>query len=49
VPQGSVLSPFFFIVFVDDFLVELSGSIGVSGFADDLAVWSSGFKLEEVE
>ena len=49
VPQGSVLSPLLFILFIDDLLVELSRSVEVSGFADDLAVWCSGAKLEELE
>jgi len=38
-PQGSVLSPLLFLVFIDDLLERLGKELRVSGFADDLAVW----------
>ena len=44
-PQGSVLSPFLFTVFVDDLIREVKSKhpdTKISMFADDLALWSQG-------
>ena len=40
-PQGAVLSPILFLVYVNDLVVKLSERVEVSAFADDLAVWKS--------
>lgn len=44
-PQSSVLSVFFFLVYMNDLVEELAGPggrVGVSAFADDLTVWHTG-------
>ena len=41
VPQGSVLSPTLFIIFINDIVAALPKTVQASLFADDLAVWSS--------
>ena len=38
-PQGSILSPLLFVVYVNDLVERLAGVVNVSAFADDLAVW----------
>ena len=45
-PQGSVLSPLLFLVFINDLVERLGSGVGVSAFADDLAVWSTGRVME---
>ena len=40
-PQGSVLGPVLFILFVDDITKDLPRSAHASLYADDLAIWSS--------
>ena len=41
VPQGSVLGPVLFILFVDDITKDLPRDAHASLYADDLAIWSS--------
>lgn len=41
VPQGGVLSPILFLVFINDIVDRLPQGVSASLFADDLAIWSS--------
>ncbi len=41
VPQGSVLSPLLYIIFVRDMVPEETGCLSVAQFADDTALWAN--------
>jgi hypothetical protein len=41
IPQGGVISPVMFLVFIDDITYSIPTSVGNSLHADDLAGWST--------
>jgi ribonuclease HI len=48
-PQGAVTSPLLFLCYIDDIEANLPQGVGVSLFADDLALWTQATSIEEAE
>ena len=48
VPQGSVLGPVLFFLFINDLPASLPSSVSCSLYADDLAIWSSSSSVPTV-
>ena len=47
VPQGSILGPFMFLLYINDIVDCTSGKIRISLFADDTKIWSSINNIED--
>ena len=48
-PQGAVSSPTLFLLYVNDWRDYKEEGVEYSGFADDLAIWSKGNRVEELK
>ena len=48
-PQGSVISPLLFILYVNDIPIHPNNKLEVSQYADDLALWTSAKSLDFVK
>jgi ribonuclease HI len=48
VPQGSVLAPILFLIFINDFPTLDTNTASSSIFADDCTIWQSGRRLDKI-
>ncbi|MEL7306976.1 MAG: reverse transcriptase domain-containing protein [Pseudomonadota bacterium] len=48
-PQGAVSSPALFLLYVNDWREYEETGVNYSGFADDLALWCTGRRVEELQ
>ena len=48
-PQGAVSSPMLFLLYANEWGGMEEEGVNYSGFADDLAIWATGRKVEEVK
>ena len=47
IPQGSILGPLFFILYVNDLPNHVSNKITISMYADDIVLYSVGKNIDE--
>ena len=46
VPQGAVLSPLLFLMYIDDIVDNMPRDVDISLYADDIALWASGPSID---
>ena len=49
VPQGTVLGPVLFLIYINDILKKIGPEVECSLYADDLAIWTQSNKIEEAK